>query len=161
VAFEAERQPCRRGRADEFDFAFGGEAVEFFLWKSAVPVPFEDIRHAVRANFFARRRGFELIDETRNEHVRGGFMQGDETVFRADDFGQGVPLRTPTETIGVLVVQHYQNENAYDQRDLEFLESVGGISRSPSNAAAAKKRFAKANRCSASCFAHTASDLGL
>jgi PAS domain S-box-containing protein len=38
----------------------------------------------------------------------------------------GVPLKTPTATIGVLVVQHYDNENAYDQRDLEFLESVGG-----------------------------------
>src|SRR5262249_55968027 len=38
----------------------------------------------------------------------------------------GVPLKTPTETIGVLVVQHYQNDNAYDQRDLEFLDSVGG-----------------------------------
>ena len=38
----------------------------------------------------------------------------------------GVPLKTPTATIGVLVVQHYQNDNAYDQRDLEFLESVGG-----------------------------------
>ena len=38
----------------------------------------------------------------------------------------GVPLRTPTATIGVLVVQHYQNENAYDIRDLEFLSSVGG-----------------------------------
>ncbi len=38
----------------------------------------------------------------------------------------GVPLNTPNETIGVLVVQHYEDENAYDQRDLEFLESVGG-----------------------------------
>ncbi|HKV64707.1 MAG TPA: PAS domain S-box protein [Candidatus Acidoferrum sp.] len=38
----------------------------------------------------------------------------------------GVPLKTPTATIGVLVVQHYQNENAYDTRDLEFLNSVGG-----------------------------------
>jgi PAS domain S-box-containing protein len=38
----------------------------------------------------------------------------------------GVPLKTPTATIGVLVVQHYQNENAYDIRDLEFLGSVGG-----------------------------------
>jgi PAS domain S-box-containing protein len=38
----------------------------------------------------------------------------------------GVPLKTPTATIGVLVVQHYQNENAYDLRDLEFLNSVGG-----------------------------------
>ena len=38
----------------------------------------------------------------------------------------GVPLKTPTATIGVLVVQHYQNENAYNIRDLEFLDSVGG-----------------------------------
>jgi len=38
----------------------------------------------------------------------------------------GVPLKTPKATIGVLVVQHYENENAYDIRDLEFLSSVGG-----------------------------------
>jgi GAF domain-containing protein len=38
----------------------------------------------------------------------------------------GVPLKTPNETIGVLVVQHYEKENAFDQRDLEFLNSVGG-----------------------------------
>ncbi len=37
----------------------------------------------------------------------------------------GVPLRTPTETIGVLVVQNYSVENAYTERDLEFLSSVG------------------------------------
>jgi PAS domain S-box-containing protein len=38
----------------------------------------------------------------------------------------GVPLKTPTQTIGVLVVQHYEDPNAYTQRDLEFLSSVGG-----------------------------------
>jgi two-component system cell cycle sensor histidine kinase/response regulator CckA len=38
----------------------------------------------------------------------------------------GVPLKTPNSTIGVLGVQNYQNENAYDLRDLEFLDSVGG-----------------------------------
>jgi two-component system, cell cycle sensor histidine kinase and response regulator CckA len=38
----------------------------------------------------------------------------------------GVPLRTPAATIGVLVVQHYENEEAYTERDLEFLASVGG-----------------------------------
>jgi PAS domain S-box-containing protein len=49
-----------------------------------------------------------------------------ELVGSASPAWLGVPLKTPTETIGVLVVQHYQNENAYDRRDLEFLESVGG-----------------------------------
>ena len=38
----------------------------------------------------------------------------------------GVPLRTPSAKIGVLVVQHYERENAYTERDLEFLDSVGG-----------------------------------
>lgn len=38
----------------------------------------------------------------------------------------GAPLRTPAATIGVLVVQHYGDENAYIERDLEFLSSVGG-----------------------------------
>jgi two-component system cell cycle sensor histidine kinase/response regulator CckA len=38
----------------------------------------------------------------------------------------GAPLRTPAATIGVLVVQHYENEAAYTERELEFLVSVGG-----------------------------------
>jgi PAS domain S-box-containing protein len=36
----------------------------------------------------------------------------------------GVPLKIKNETIGALVVQHYDNENAYSERDLEFLEFV-------------------------------------
>ncbi|MBC7932629.1 MAG: PAS domain S-box protein [Rubrivivax sp.] len=38
----------------------------------------------------------------------------------------GVLLRTPARTIGVLVVQHYEEEGAYSQRDLDFLSSIGG-----------------------------------
>ncbi|MCM3874077.1 MAG: PAS domain S-box protein [Pyrinomonadaceae bacterium] len=38
----------------------------------------------------------------------------------------GVPLRTPSGTIGVLVVQHYETEQAYTQHDIDFLSSVGG-----------------------------------
>jgi PAS domain S-box-containing protein len=38
----------------------------------------------------------------------------------------GVPLKTPSATIGVLVVQDYENANAYSERDLEFLDSIGG-----------------------------------
>jgi len=37
----------------------------------------------------------------------------------------GVPLNTPAGIIGVLVVQHYENPDAYDQKDVEFLSSVG------------------------------------
>ena len=38
----------------------------------------------------------------------------------------GVPLRTPSATLGVLVVQHYEDARAYSAKDLEFLNSVGG-----------------------------------
>ena len=38
----------------------------------------------------------------------------------------GVPLRTPAATIGVLVVQNYETRDAYTERDLQFLTSVGG-----------------------------------
>lgn len=37
----------------------------------------------------------------------------------------GVPLRTASATLGVLVVQSYDDENAYSQRDLDLLVSVG------------------------------------
>jgi GAF domain-containing protein len=37
----------------------------------------------------------------------------------------GVPLKTPSGTIGIMVVQHYEDENAYDQKNLELLSTVG------------------------------------
>jgi len=36
----------------------------------------------------------------------------------------GVPLRTSTGTIGVLVVQHYEDQDAYSPRDLELLATI-------------------------------------
>ncbi|MCK9424733.1 MAG: PAS domain S-box protein [Ignavibacteriaceae bacterium] len=37
----------------------------------------------------------------------------------------GVPLRTPSRVIGVLVLQHYEEENVYSEGDIKFLEAVG------------------------------------
>jgi len=37
----------------------------------------------------------------------------------------GIPLQTPSATIGVLVLQHYEKENVYTQNDVGFLHSVG------------------------------------
>ncbi|MDP1678329.1 MAG: PAS domain S-box protein [Bacteroidota bacterium] len=37
----------------------------------------------------------------------------------------GVPLLTPSRIIGVLVLQHYEEENIYSERDVQFLYSVG------------------------------------
>jgi len=53
--------------------------------------------------------------------------QGDvELVGTPSPSWLGAPLHTPAATIGVLVVQHYENGEAYTERDLEFLSSVGG-----------------------------------
>jgi|GEM_PF-1314512 len=38
----------------------------------------------------------------------------------------GVPLKTSRETIGVMVVQDYETENRYSERDLNFLVSISG-----------------------------------
>ena len=37
----------------------------------------------------------------------------------------GIPLQTPEKTIGVLVLQHYEEENVYSEKDVQFLDSVG------------------------------------
>jgi PAS domain S-box-containing protein len=37
----------------------------------------------------------------------------------------GIPLQTPSQVIGVLVLQHYERENVYSESDLKFLISVG------------------------------------
>ncbi len=37
----------------------------------------------------------------------------------------GIPLKTPNRTIGVLVLQHYEDNNAYSENDVKFLSTVG------------------------------------
>jgi PAS domain S-box-containing protein len=37
----------------------------------------------------------------------------------------GVPLKTPSKTIGVLVLQHYGKEQVYSESDIQFLYSAG------------------------------------
>lgn len=36
----------------------------------------------------------------------------------------GVPLVTPSKTIGVLVLQHYEKHDVYSEKDVQFLDSV-------------------------------------
>ena len=37
----------------------------------------------------------------------------------------GVPLYTPSRIIGVLVLQHYEEENVYNEHNINFLNSIG------------------------------------
>lgn len=49
-----------------------------------------------------------------------------ESVGTSSAIWLGIPLRTPTEIIGVLVVQHYEDTSAYTERDIELLSSAAG-----------------------------------
>jgi len=63
-----------------------------------------------------------LTEELKNEMYERGVVQKSGSSSAS---WLGVPLRTQSRTIGVLVVQHYEDEHSYTQSDLEFLTSVG------------------------------------
>jgi PAS domain S-box-containing protein len=64
-----------------------------------------------------------LTDEQQREMAARGEV---EVIGTHSASWLGVPLRTPGETIGAFVVQHYTDRGAYSPRDVEFLTSVGG-----------------------------------
>ncbi len=47
-----------------------------------------------------------------------------ELIGRPSQSFLAVPLMTPAETIGVIVVQHYEKDDVYSQRDVESLSAV-------------------------------------
>jgi PAS domain S-box-containing protein len=49
-----------------------------------------------------------------------------ELVGSASPSWIGIPLQTPSNVIGVLVLQHYEKENVYSESDMRFLISIGG-----------------------------------
>jgi PAS domain S-box-containing protein len=102
--------------ADAFTFPFFVDQVD------VAPVP-QKVGRSCTA-FVFRRGSPMLISQSEFDRLAA---EGEvELVGSPSPSWLGVPLKTPTATIGVLVVQHYQSENAYDIRDLEFLSSVGG-----------------------------------
>ena len=102
---------------DTFSFPFFVDEVDV-----APPSP-QRVGHSCTAYVF--RKGIPmLIPQSEFDRLAA---EGEVELVGAPAPGWlGVPLQTPNETIGVLVVQHYESEKAYDQRDLEFLNSVGG-----------------------------------
>jgi two-component system, cell cycle sensor histidine kinase and response regulator CckA len=102
--------------ADAFTFPFFADQVD-------VAPPPQKVGHSCTAYVF--RTGTPMLIP-QSEFDRLAAAGEVELVGSPSPAWLGVPLKTPTATIGVLVVQHYQNENAYDTRDLEFLSSVGG-----------------------------------
>jgi PAS domain S-box-containing protein len=87
-----------------------------------VAAPPQKLRRGCTAYVFRKSRPVLLTDESFRRLTEEGEI---ELVGTPPAVWMGVPLRTPTETIGVLAIQHYENRNAYSERDLEFLASVG------------------------------------
>jgi PAS domain S-box-containing protein len=102
------------------------DLIRFEFWVDkcdSVPPP-QPISNGFTRSSYVLRTGRPLLLTTELK-VRL-FEQGEVGESGSDSASwMGVPLRTPTRTIGVLAVQHYEKENAYSQRDLEFLSAVG------------------------------------
>lgn len=74
---------------------------------------------------YAIRRGSPTL--LNNDDVERLCAEGEvESVGTSSAIWLGVPLRTPTGIIGVLVVQHYEDPAAYTERDIELLSSAAG-----------------------------------
>ena len=95
----------------------------FFADQFDQPPPPQKLGKSCTQYVFRTGRAMSISQREFDELARLGEV---ELVGTQSPSWLGVPLRTPTETIGVLVVQHYTSDRAYSERDLEFLASVGG-----------------------------------
>ncbi|HEY6803703.1 MAG TPA: PAS domain S-box protein [Pyrinomonadaceae bacterium] len=87
------------------------------------PAPPQSLKKSCTAYVYRTGRPLLLDQATFNEMVEAGQV---ELIGKRSPSWLGVPLKSASETIGVLVVQHYEKDNVYSQRDVEFLSSVGG-----------------------------------
>ena len=95
----------------------------FFVDKFDPPPPPQRLDRSCTAYVFRSGRAASIPQEEFTHLVDSGEV---ELVGTPSASWLGVPLQTPSSTIGVLVVQNYHRENAYEERDLQFLSSVGG-----------------------------------
>ncbi len=106
-----------------YDRAAGTFSFPFFVDQFDPPPPPQRLEKSGTAYVFRTGRPMLVTKELFERLVAAGEL---ELVGTFSQSWLGVPLKTPTETIGVLVVQHYEDEQAYSERDVEFLASVGG-----------------------------------
>ncbi len=108
------------------DAATGKFHFPFFVDRfdpAPAPDKMEDLDRSCTSYVFRTGEAMLISQDRFDQLARKGEV---ELVGTACPSWLGVPLRTPAETIGVLVVQNYESENVYTTRDLEFLSSVGG-----------------------------------
>lgn len=96
--------------------------MQFFVDKYDSTPPPRKIGKSCAAYVFRAGESLLINQEILSQLVKAGEV---ELIGRPSPSWLGVPLKTPLRTIGVLVVQHYENADAYSERDVEFLASVG------------------------------------
>jgi PAS domain S-box-containing protein len=105
------------------DAASGTFNFPFFRDKFDPPPAPQKLGRGCAAYVFREGRAQLISPERFHELAALGEVELEGTPSRS---WLGVPLRTPSETIGILVVQSYDRHNAYTEQDMEFLSSVGG-----------------------------------
>jgi two-component system cell cycle sensor histidine kinase/response regulator CckA len=97
--------------------------MQFFVDQHDATPPPEKLGQSCTARVFRTGKAL-LLDQGRfDQLVETGEV---ELLGEPSPSWLGVPLNTPAKTIGVLVVQHYEEDHAYSKRDVDFLSSVGG-----------------------------------
>ena len=100
---------------------------DFFVDKFDPPPPPRNLSARTLTAYVLRTGRPLLISDAGDELFRHLEAEGEVELSGTDaPSWLGVPLRTPTKTMGVLVVQHYEEKGVYSERDIEFLQSVGG-----------------------------------
>jgi two-component system, sensor histidine kinase and response regulator len=103
------------------DKAAGVFKMQFFVDQyDEAPMP-QGLEGSRTAYVFNTGLPILITEEVFDRLVKGGEVA---SIGTAPASWLGVPLRTPSEVIGVLVVQDYSARDAYSSRDLAFLESV-------------------------------------
>jgi PAS domain S-box-containing protein len=106
-----------------FDKTTGLFTMQFFVDQyDELPPPLK-LEKSRTAYVFKSGHPLLLTNQLFDQLVASGEI---ESIGTAPASWLGVPLETPSEVIGVLVMQHYEDKDAYSTRDLEFLTSVGG-----------------------------------
>jgi PAS domain S-box-containing protein len=97
--------------------------MQFFVDNFDEPPPPADLT-GTRTHYVFRTEEplFLDADRTRQLEAKGEFR----LVGTQPNFWLGTPLKTPNEVTGVLVVQSYDEQYSYTQKDLEFLSSIAG-----------------------------------
>ena len=106
-----------------YDRVSGLFTFPFFVDQFDPPPPSQKLEKSCTAYMFRAGRPMIITQEFFDQLAEQGEV---ELVGTPGPTMLGVPLKTPKETIGVLVAQHYEDGNAYTERDLEFIASVGG-----------------------------------